>query len=117
MAWSQQTISFETSEGYALGDLNGQNGWTVTESSDGFITNQVITDEKSKDGNYSFKMHIWMEPAHSGFPLLALRKLFRNHSITKTPRFRMIFWHPGKAAQIMNLPSMQSTSKKKRLTL
>ncbi len=76
MAWSQQTISFETSEGYALGDLNGQNGWTVTESSDGFITNQIITDEKSKDGNYSFKNAHLDGTGPQWFPIIGAEKTF-----------------------------------------
>ncbi|MDN3491977.1 T9SS type A sorting domain-containing protein [Winogradskyella bathintestinalis] len=53
--FSQETISFETSESYTLGTLNNQNGWEVTEGDDGFIQNQVISDEEATDGTYSFK--------------------------------------------------------------
>ncbi len=51
----QETISFEASEGYQLGTIHNQNGWTVTQGSGGFIQNQVISAEKSKTGSYSFK--------------------------------------------------------------
>lgn len=54
--FSQETISFETSESYTLGTLNAQNGWEVTEDSDGvFLENQVVSDEAASDGTYSFK--------------------------------------------------------------
>lgn len=52
---SQTHISFESSEGYSLGNLHQQNNWEVTEGSDGVIQNQVISDEFSSDGSYSFK--------------------------------------------------------------
>lgn len=55
LTFAQQTISFEAAEGFQLGNLNGQNGWEVTEGADGFITNQVITDGHSSNGTYSFK--------------------------------------------------------------
>lgn len=51
----QTTISFEESEGYALGNLHAQNNWEVTESSDGVVQNQVISDEQASEGTYSFK--------------------------------------------------------------
>ncbi|QNK77253.1 T9SS type A sorting domain-containing protein [Winogradskyella sp. PAMC22761] len=54
--FSQETISFETSESYTLGTLNNQNGWEVTEDSDGaFLQNQVVSNEQSSDGAYAFK--------------------------------------------------------------
>lgn len=55
MLMAQETISFEASEGYTSGTLHGQNGWEVTEGSDGILVNQVITDEMANDGVYSFK--------------------------------------------------------------
>ena len=54
-AQQQETISFETSEGFQLGTIHNQNGWTVTEGSDGFIQNQIITNEKYSEGGFSFK--------------------------------------------------------------
>jgi len=55
--FAQQTISFETAEGFTLGDINGQSGWVSTgDGSGGFVTNQVISDEQSTDGTQSFKI-------------------------------------------------------------
>ncbi|MDY0217392.1 MAG: T9SS type A sorting domain-containing protein [Bacteroidales bacterium] len=52
-----QIISFEGSEGYTLGDINGQNNWTTTgDGSGGFIKNQIITNEEANDGVYSLKL-------------------------------------------------------------
>lgn len=75
-AFAQNTISFESSEAYTLGDINGQNGWTVTESSDGPLTNQVITNERASSGAYSFKnAHV---PAYGPqwFPIFGIEKSF-----------------------------------------
>ncbi len=63
--YSQQTISFESSEGFTLGDVNAQNGWVTTGTGPGtFIENQVISDEQSSDGTYSLK--IVQETAFAG---------------------------------------------------
>ena len=51
---SQQIISFEADEGFEIGSINNQNGWSVTEGNDGFIENQIITDETASDGSFSF---------------------------------------------------------------
>lgn len=52
-----QVISFEASEGFTLGTIYGQNGWTVTgDGSGGFVENQVISSELSTDGAYSLKI-------------------------------------------------------------
>lgn len=75
--WAQQqTISFEPSEGYQLGTLHQQNGWTVTEGSSGFIQNQVITNEKASQGSYSFKNAF--EPSFSDqfFPIFGAVQIF-----------------------------------------
>ncbi|WP_179349126.1 T9SS type A sorting domain-containing protein [Winogradskyella pacifica] len=54
--FSQETISFETSESYNLGTLNNQNGWEVSVDSEGvFLQNQVVSDEGATDGIYAFK--------------------------------------------------------------
>lgn len=55
IAFAQQSISFETSEGFQLGTIHQQNGWEVTEGSDGFLLNQVVTNEKASQGSFSFK--------------------------------------------------------------
>ncbi|WP_179285916.1 hypothetical protein [Chryseobacterium sp. VAUSW3] len=37
---AQNQISFETSEGYQLGSLNGQNSWQITDDGEGnFVEN------------------------------------------------------------------------------
>ncbi len=76
--FSQETISFETSEGYTLGDINGQNGWTVTETSDGMLTNQIVTDEEAKTGNFSFKNANVAEYDSQMFPIFGIEKSFEN---------------------------------------
>lgn len=54
---AQTTISFETSEGYVLGDINGQNGWTVTGAGQGgFISNQVVSATLASQGTQSLKI-------------------------------------------------------------
>jgi len=54
---SQQTISFEVSEGYTSGDINGQNGWAVTgDGSGGFVYNQEISSDQASDGSNSLKI-------------------------------------------------------------
>jgi len=56
-AKAQQTFSFEASEGFTLGDINGQNGWTVTGNGQGgFISNQNVSDELASNGVYSLKI-------------------------------------------------------------
>ncbi|WP_298900342.1 T9SS type A sorting domain-containing protein [uncultured Psychroserpens sp.] len=54
---SQQTTSFETSEGFTLGNVNTQNGWSSTPiGADTFIENQIISDENSTDGTFCLKI-------------------------------------------------------------
>ncbi len=52
---AQTAISFEEDEGYEIGNLHNQNGWEVTEGSDGIIENQMVTNEMASDGFLSFK--------------------------------------------------------------
>lgn len=73
---AQQTISFEASEGYTLGNINGQNNWTVTETSDGPLTNQVVTDQYSKSGIYSFKNAHVPQYQDQWFPIFGIEKSF-----------------------------------------
>ena len=56
-ASAQQNISFETSEGYTTGTLDGQNGWTVEddengENGAGYV---VISSSQHSDGTKSLK--------------------------------------------------------------
>lgn len=54
---AQQTISFETSEGYTAGNINTQNGWTTTGSGPGtFVENQVVSSESATTGTNSLKL-------------------------------------------------------------
>lgn len=56
VTYSQQTISFESAEGYTLGDIYAQNGWVTTGAGEGFIENQVISNEQATDGTFSLKI-------------------------------------------------------------
>lgn len=52
-----QSISFEPSENFIDGPINGQNGWSVTALSSQFPVNSVIiTNSKASDGAFSLKM-------------------------------------------------------------
>lgn len=60
IAQTTETISFESSEGFTLGNLSGQNDWGVTEQ----IVNQIIiVDDKSTDGENS----LFLEGLNSPF--------------------------------------------------
>lgn len=74
--WAQQTVSFEASEGYQIGTLHQQNGWEVTEGSDGFVTNQTVSNEAASTGSYSFKNAY--EPSFDWqyFPIFGASKIF-----------------------------------------
>lgn len=62
---AQQTISFETSEGYSAGNINAQQGWVTTgDGAGGFIANQIISAESATDGSNSLK--ITQETAFAG---------------------------------------------------
>lgn len=75
-AFAQQTISFESAEGYILGDINGQNGWTVTESGDGLLTNQIITSEQASTGSYAFKNAHLEGTGPQWLPIIGAEKTF-----------------------------------------
>lgn len=74
---AQNQISFETSEGYQLGDLNGQNSWVVTNDGEGgFITNQVITNEKFSVGTQSYKNAYEPQYEPQFLPIIGAEKSF-----------------------------------------
>ncbi|MFC4163722.1 T9SS type A sorting domain-containing protein [Epilithonimonas zeae] len=78
-AFAQQTISFEASEGFVAGDINGQNGWEVTLNSDDEpIKNQVITTEKASEGTQSIKIDVDLDENFLFFPIFGAAKLFDN---------------------------------------
>lgn len=67
LGYSQQLISFEPSEGYTVGNIDGQSGWTTTGTGPGNpnITNQVITNtDHTGSGTNSLK--ITKETAFAG---------------------------------------------------
>lgn len=72
----QQTFSFEQSEGYQLGTINGQNGWTVTERTEGFIENQVISNEQASQGTFSFKNGYEADYDWQYFPIMGTVREF-----------------------------------------
>src|SRR5690554_6758883 len=54
---AQTTVSFESSEGFSIGNINGQNGWTVTgDGTGGFISNQTISSSIASQGTQSLKI-------------------------------------------------------------
>ena len=76
ITFAQQSISFESSEGYSTGTIHGQNGWTVTEGSGGFIQNQVITNEHASNGTFSFKNAYEPSFGDQWFPIFGAVKTF-----------------------------------------
>lgn len=78
-AFAQQTISFESSEAYNLGSVQGQNGWEVTLNNDEEpINNQVITSEKASIGMQSLKISVDPAEDFGWFPIFGAAKLFDN---------------------------------------
>ncbi|MEJ5049090.1 T9SS type A sorting domain-containing protein [Chryseobacterium culicis] len=56
--FAQQAISFESAEGFSVGDINGQAGWISTPTG-GFpenVTHQMISTDKASDGSSSLKI-------------------------------------------------------------
>ena len=83
LGFAQQSTSFEAAEGFTLGTIHNQNGWVVTEGSDGFVTNQIITDETASEGNFSFKNANEPGFGDQWFPIFGAVKTFEtpaNHN-------------------------------------
>ena len=75
-AFAQQTISFESSEGFNLGNVNGQNGWEVTlNSNDEPINNQVISAEQASQGTQSLKISVDETEDFGIFPIFGAAAL------------------------------------------
>lgn len=57
-----QSTSFEEAQGFTLGDVNGQQGWTSTALTDeageitGYIENQTVSEEEASEGAWSLKL-------------------------------------------------------------
>lgn len=74
---AQQTYSFETSEGYVLGNLNQQNNWEVSQAGDGkIVNNQIVTNELASDGTNSFKNGNQADYKEQWFPIMGASKAF-----------------------------------------
>lgn len=73
---AQTTISFEAEEGYSLGTLHNQNGWEVTESSDGFVQNQTVSTDFASQGIYAFKNAEEPDYDWQYFPIFGAVKTF-----------------------------------------
>ncbi len=74
---AQNQISFETSEGYELGSIKGQNSWQITEDGDGnFVENQLVSGEKFTSGIYSFKNGYTDAYGAQMFPIIGAQKEF-----------------------------------------
>ena len=74
---AQSKISFETSEGYQLGSINGQNSWQITDDGESnFVENQVVSAEKFSAGIYSFKNGYTDAYGGQMFPIIGAQKSF-----------------------------------------
>lgn len=77
LSFAQETISFETTEGFQLGTVNTQNGWEVTGIDEGgFIENQVISDEEASEGAFSLKNAYEEDFDSQIFPIIGATKTF-----------------------------------------
>lgn len=74
---AQQTISFESSEGFTLGSIHQQNNWEVTLNADNApIQGQEISNELASDGNYSLKLSVDADENYGWFPIFGAAKEF-----------------------------------------
>lgn len=77
LAFAQQNISFEASEGFTVGSIHGQNGWEVTlNNDDAPINNQTISTEQASAGNQSLKISVDETENFGWFPIYGGAKLF-----------------------------------------
>ena len=74
--FAQETISFESSEGFTLGNLHNQNGWQVTDSDGTPINNQLISNELAFDGEYALKNGFDDAYGFQWFPIFGATKTF-----------------------------------------
>nr|WP_315032261.1 T9SS type A sorting domain-containing protein [uncultured Chryseobacterium sp.] len=90
LSFAQQTISFEDSEGFMTGDINGQGAWISTPTGDipPNITNQMISIDNASDGSSSLKIvkepifGTQSEPIIGGFYNLPAPLEFGNFSVS-----------------------------------
>lgn len=83
---AQTTVSFETSEGYTVGDIKGQNGWTVTGNGQGgFISNQVVSTALASQGTQSLKID--KDPAYGGQTNLVMGAFYEFNTPLNSTRY------------------------------
>ncbi|WP_126650940.1 T9SS type A sorting domain-containing protein [Chryseobacterium aureum] len=88
--FAQQTVSFESNEGFSTGNINGQAGWisTPTGGVPENITHQTISSEKASDGSASLKIvkeatyGTQSEPIIGGFYNLSTPLPYNNFSVS-----------------------------------
>ncbi|WP_278353238.1 T9SS type A sorting domain-containing protein [Chryseobacterium gleum] len=88
--FAQQSISFESSEGFNVGDINGQAGWisTPTGGVPQNVTHQTISLDKASDGSSSLKIvkentyGIQSAPIIGGFYNLPTPLAYNNFSVS-----------------------------------
>lgn len=72
---AQQTISFENSENFTLGNIHNQNGWEVTLNSDNQpILNQDVSNEFASMGTQSLKIAVDENENFGWFPIFGAAK-------------------------------------------
>lgn len=88
--FSQQTVSFESNEGFNTGNINGQAGWisTPTGGIPENITHQTISADKASDGSSSLKIvkettyGTQPDPIIGGFYNLSAPLSYNNFSVS-----------------------------------
>ncbi|RQO40746.1 hypothetical protein DBR39_07355 [Chryseobacterium sp. KBW03] len=88
--FAQQTVSFESNEGFSVGNINGQAGWisTPTGGMPENVTNQIITIDKASDGSSSLRIvkeNVYgtqSDPIIGGFYNLSAPLAFNNFSVS-----------------------------------
>ncbi|MFV0165682.1 T9SS type A sorting domain-containing protein [Empedobacter falsenii] len=76
LTFAQKNTSFETKEGYELGNINTQNNWEVAEGNGKVLDNQIISDEQASEGSYSFKNGDQIDFGPKYFPVMGVTKTF-----------------------------------------
>lgn len=72
---AQQTISFESSENFTIGNAHNQNGWEVTLDADNQpIQNQEISSEFASNGTQSLKIAVDENEDFGWFPIFGAAK-------------------------------------------
>lgn len=79
LIFGQQSISFESSESYNLGNIHGQNNWEVTLNSDELpISGQNIVNEPASNNSNALKIAIDINEDFGWFPIYGAAKQLDN---------------------------------------